>query len=78
MKSFDLMNQINVRGTFVVTRAAIKYLKKSSNPHVVNMSPPLDMQGKWFQSHTAYTMSKFGMSMVAYGFSNEFADTVNN
>lgn len=72
MKHFDLMHQINVRGTFAVSKAALPYLLKSPNPHILNMSPPLDYQGKWFGGHTAYSMSKFGMSMVAMGMAQEY------
>lgn len=74
MKAYDLMHQINVRGTFAVSRAALPHLLNSSNPHILNMSPPLDMQSKWFGHHTAYTMSKLGMSMVAMGLAQEYKD----
>lgn len=70
-KKYDLMHQINVRGTFLMSQACIPYLKKSTHPHILNLSPPLDMKPAWFESHTAYTMSKFGMSMVALGLSAE-------
>ncbi len=70
-KRYDLMHQINVRGTFLMSQACIPYLKKSSHAHILNLSPPLDMNPKWFESFTAYTMSKFGMSMVALGLSAE-------
>jgi len=70
-KKYDLMHQINVRGTYLMSQACIPYLKKSSHGHIINLSPPLDMQGKWFENHTAYTMSKYGMSMVALGLSEE-------
>jgi citronellol/citronellal dehydrogenase len=70
-KRYDLMQAINVRGTFLVSQACIPWLKKSPNPHILNLSPPLDMNPKWFASHLAYTMSKYGMSMVALGLSEE-------
>jgi citronellol/citronellal dehydrogenase len=72
MKRFDLMFGVNVRATFACSRACIPFLKKSDNPHILTMSPPLDMQAKWFQDHLAYTMSKFGMSMCTLGLSAEF------
>jgi citronellol/citronellal dehydrogenase len=74
MKRFDLMNQINSRGTYVVSRTCIPHLKRAANPHVLMLSPPLDMAPKWFKGHTAYTMAKFGMSMCVLGMSAEFAD----
>jgi citronellol/citronellal dehydrogenase len=67
MKRFDLMHQVNARGTFLVSKLAIPHLAKAANPHILMMSPPLDMREKWFAPHTAYTMAKFGMSMVALG-----------
>lgn len=70
-KRFDLMHGINVRGTFLMSKACIPHLKKSSNAHILTLSPPLDMQGKWFGPHLAYTMSKFGMSMITLGLSEE-------
>ncbi len=70
-KRYDLMHQINVRGTFLMSQACIPHLKKSNHAHILNLSPPLDMNPKWFESFTAYTMSKFGMSMVALGLSAE-------
>jgi citronellol/citronellal dehydrogenase len=72
MKRFDLMHSINTRGTFMVSRACIPYLKKSANPHVLNISPPLDLQAKWFGRHVAYTMAKFGMSLCVLGMAEEF------
>ena len=71
MKRFDLMHQINVRGTFMVSKYAIPHLARATNPHILMLSPPLDMGEKWFAPHTAYTMSKFGMSMVALGLAGE-------
>jgi len=70
-KRYDLMHQINVRGTFLMSQACMPYLKKSSHGHILNLSPPLDIKADWFESHTAYTMSKYGMSMVALGLSAE-------
>jgi len=74
MKRFDLMHQINTRGTYLVSRACIPHLKTAANPHVLMLSPPLDMNPRWFQNHTAYTMAKFGMSMCVLGMAAEFAD----
>jgi citronellol/citronellal dehydrogenase len=75
MKRFDLMHQINARGTFLVSKTALPYLAKSAarsgNPHILMMSPPLDMKEKWFAPHTAYSMAKFGMSMVVLGLAGE-------
>lgn len=73
-KRYDLMHQINVRGTFLMSQACLPWLRQSSHAHILNLSPPLDMQPKWFASHTAYTMSKYGMSMVALGLAAELAD----
>lgn len=70
-KKFDLMHGINVRGTFLVSRACIPHLKKSSNAHIINLSPPLNMNPWWFKHHLAYTMSKYGMSMIVLGLSEE-------
>ena len=72
-KRFDLMNQINGRGTYVCTRQALPYLKKASNPHVLNLSPPLDVRAKWFGPHVAYTISKYNMSLCTLGHAAEFA-----
>jgi len=74
MKRYDLMHQINTRGTYVTSRACIPYLLKAANPHVLNLSPPLDMSPRWFGSHVAYTMAKYGMSMCALGMAEEFKD----
>jgi citronellol/citronellal dehydrogenase len=71
MKRFDLMHQVNTRGTFVVSKCAIPYLEKAANPHILMLSPPLDMKEKWFAPHTAYTIAKFGMSMVVLGLAGE-------
>jgi citronellol/citronellal dehydrogenase len=70
-KRYDLMHQINVRGTFLMSQACIPYLKRSNHPHILNLSPPLDMDPKWFENYTAYTMSKYGMSMVVMGIAAE-------
>ncbi len=72
MKRYDLMNQINARGTFMVSKLCIPYLKLAQNPHILNLAPPLDMKAKWFKNHVAYTMAKFGMSMCTLGMSAEF------
>jgi citronellol/citronellal dehydrogenase len=71
MRRFDLMHQVNARGTFMVSKYAIAHLVTAPNPHILMMSPPLDMAEKWFAPHTAYTMSKFGMSMVVLGLAAE-------
>ncbi len=70
-KRFDLMYDINVRGTFMVSRACIPYLKKGTNAHILNLSPPINMDMKWFASHLAYTISKYNMSMIALGLAAE-------
>lgn len=72
-KRFDLMHQVNTRGTFFVTQACLPHLKRAANPHVLMLSPPLDMDARWFKDHTAYTIAKFGMSMCVLGMSAEFA-----
>lgn len=72
MKRFDLMNQVNTRGTFAVTQALLPYLLKSDNPHVLVMSPPLNMKPRWFRDHLAYTIAKYGMSMCVLGLAEEF------
>lgn len=74
MKRYDLMHQVNLRGTFLTSKACIPHLKASGNPHVLNLSPPLDMKPRWFGQHVAYTMAKFGMSMCALGMAEEFRD----
>ena len=71
MRRFDLMHQINTRGTFAVSKWAIRHLEKAANPHILMISPPLDMNEKWFAPHTAYTMAKFGMSLVVLGLAGE-------
>ncbi|KAL6432004.1 hypothetical protein ACFW04_007443 [Cataglyphis niger] len=72
MKRYDLMNNINARGTFLVSKVCIPYLKKSANPHIVNISPPLNMKAIWFKNHVAYTIAKYGMSMCVLGMAEEF------
>jgi citronellol/citronellal dehydrogenase len=71
MKRFDLMHQVNARGSFMVSKWALPYLHKASNPHILMISPPLDMKEKWFAPHTAYSMAKFGMSLVVLGLAGE-------
>lgn len=71
IKKYDLMQDINVRGTFLMCQACIPALKKSSNPHILNISPPLNIDRKWFPKHLAYTISKYGMSMIVLGLSSE-------
>ncbi len=71
-KRYDLMYSINVRGTFLVTRHCIPFLKKSANPHILTLSPPLDMNPKWFAPSVAYTISKYNMSMMAMGWAAEY------
>lgn len=71
-KRYDLMFDINVRGTFLTSQAAIPHLMKSENPHILTLSPPINLQGKWFKRHVAYTMSKYGMSMTVMGLAEEF------
>ena len=72
MKRYDLMSGVNARGTFLVTKACLPHLKAAANPHVLMLSPPLDMKAKWFSGHVAYTMAKFGMSMCVLGMAEEF------
>ena len=71
VKRFDLMHQINARGTWMVSKYAIPHLAKAANPHILTLSPPLDMQEKWFAPHVAYSMAKFGMSLVVLGLAGE-------
>ena len=74
MRRFDLMHQVNTRGTFLVSKYAIPQLEKAGNPHILMNSPPLDMQEKWFSGSTAYSIAKFGMSQVALGLAGELRD----
>ena len=71
-KRFDLMHQINTRGTFLTSRACIPYLRKATNPHVLTLSPPLDLNPEWFGAHVAYTIAKYGMSLCTLGMAAEF------
>ena len=71
MRRFDLMQQVNTRGTFMVSRYAIPHLAKADNPHILMLSPPLDLQEKWFAPHTAYSIAKYGMSLVVLGLAGE-------
>jgi citronellol/citronellal dehydrogenase len=71
MKRFDLMHGINTRGTFACSQACIPHLAKAENPHILNISPPLNMEARWFGPHVAYTMAKFGMSMCVLGMAEE-------
>lgn len=70
-KQFDLMHDINVRGTFFVSKACIPFLKNSGNPHILTLSPPINLQPKWLESHVAYTMAKYNMTMIALGLASE-------
>ena len=74
MKRFDLMHQINTRGTFLCSRACLPHLLKAENPHVLNLSPPLSLESRWFAPHVAYTMAKFGMSLCVLGMAEEFKE----
>jgi citronellol/citronellal dehydrogenase len=76
MRRYDLMQQINARGTFMVSKFAIPYLVRAANPHILMLSPPLDMSEKWFAPHTAYSMAKFGMSLVVLGLAGELRGKV--
>jgi len=71
-KRFDLMHSVNVRATFLASQLCLPHLAKAANPHILNLSPPLNMESKWFAPHVAYTMSKFGMSMCVLGMAEEF------
>ncbi|HQY61652.1 MAG: NAD(P)-dependent oxidoreductase [Myxococcales bacterium] len=71
MKRFDLMHGVNTRGTFACSQACIPHLAKAENPHILNLSPPLNMEAKWFAPHVAYTMAKFGMSLCVLGMAEE-------
>ena len=72
MKRYDLMNQVNTRGTYVTSQACIPYLKQAANPHILMLSPPLEMDAKWFAPHLAYSIAKFGMSLCVLGLAEEF------
>jgi citronellol/citronellal dehydrogenase len=71
MRRFDLMHQVNTRGTFMVSKYAVPHLARAANPHILMLSPPLDMQEKWFAPHTGYSIAKFGMSLVVLGLAGE-------
>ena len=72
MKRYDLMHAVNVRGTYSTSQVCLPYLKQAANPHVLNLSPPLNMEARWFSRHVAYTMAKYGMSMCVLGMADEF------
>ncbi|HET6300319.1 NAD(P)-dependent oxidoreductase [Microbacterium sp.] len=72
-KKYDLMQDVNVRGTFMLSRAAIPMLKEAENPHILSLSPPLNLSPKWLGAHTGYTLAKYGMTMATLGFAAEFA-----
>jgi citronellol/citronellal dehydrogenase len=74
MRKFDLMHQVCVRGTFACSQACIPYLLKAENPHILNISPPLNMEARWFKNHVAYSMAKYGMSMCVLGMAEEFRE----
>jgi citronellol/citronellal dehydrogenase len=74
MKRFDLMFGINVRGTYATSQACIPHLRKASNPHILTLSPPLNLEPRWFRNHVAYTMAKYGMSMCVLGMAEEFRE----
>lgn len=74
MKKYDLMNQVNARGTYMCSRVALPYLLKAKNPHILNLSPPLSLNPKWFKNNVAYTIAKYGMSFCVLGMSEEFKD----
>lgn len=74
MRRFDLMHQVNTRGTFLVSRSCLPYLVKADNPHILNLSPPLNMEEKWFAPHVAYSIAKYGMSMCVLGMAGEFRE----
>ena len=74
MKRFDLMHSVNLRGTFLTGKLCLPHLKQAENPHILNLSPPLNMEERWFAPHVAYTMAKFGMSMCVLGWAGELRD----
>jgi citronellol/citronellal dehydrogenase len=74
LKRYDLMQDINTRGTFVVSKACIPHLKRAERPHVLTLSPPINLEPKWFKAHVAYTIAKYGMSMCTVGMAEEFRD----
>ena len=76
MKSYDLMNQVNSRGTFMTSKLCLPLLRRADNPHILNLSPPLNMNPAWFGRHLAYTMAKYGMSLCVLGMADEYAGKV--
>jgi len=72
MKRFDLMHQVNTRGTYLCSQKCLPHLKRAANPHILNLSPPLNLSPRWFSGHVAYTMAKYGMSMCVLGMAEEF------
>ena len=74
MSRYDLMHQVNARGTFLVSKTCLPWLEKADNPHILTISPPLDMVEKWFAPHVAYSMAKYGMSMCVLGMAGEFRE----
>jgi citronellol/citronellal dehydrogenase len=74
MKRYDLMQDINTRGTYVVSKACIPHLRESENPHILTLSPPISLEPRWLQGHIGYTIAKYGMSLCALGFAEEFRE----
>ncbi len=74
MSRFDLMHQVNARGTFLVSKTCLPWLRKAANPHILTLAPPLNMEEKWFAPHVAYSMAKYGMSLCVLGMAGEFRD----
>ncbi|MGI8678769.1 MAG: SDR family oxidoreductase [Jatrophihabitans sp.] len=74
MKKFDLMQQIQLRGTFLLSRASLPHLRKSENPHILTLSPPIDLDPKWLGAYPAYTLAKYGMTLLALGWAAEYAE----
>lgn len=75
MKRYDLMHDINVRGTFMMSKYCIRHLKKATNPHILNLSPPINLTPRWMGGHLAYSMSKYGMSMIVMGLAEELKES---
>ncbi|TQK20882.1 citronellol/citronellal dehydrogenase [Microbacterium sp. SLBN-154] len=73
-KKYDLMQDVNVRGTFMLSRAAVPILREAANPHILSLSPPLNLSPRWLGAHTGYTLAKYGMTMATLGFAAEFAE----
>ena len=73
LRRFDLMNQVNARGTFLCSKVCLPHLRRAANPHILNLSPPLDLRPKWFAPHVAYSLAKYGMSLCTLGMAAEFA-----